>query len=397
MRVAHPHKEADAEPIDSTNVANALHAEEAQVAEPIPVQYMEMGGEHAGRPMADNLTISAEQGAHDVSRFRETLAESEQARLDAEIARTIDELRAGDAQPRQPPVQPTEAQTPQPEPQQQQRPASEDIEIQKLLEANPRLLSAVVELQNQAQNAQNYYAQESARAIEQAQRTYSDGLQQNAALLLGVIAQRNPELKASHPSQWPVILQSLNQTNPQRAQAILTELEGSRNFLTQVQQQETVRQQQFQTQYQAYQQETQRRWQNYSDDQDAKYEEFEKTRPAAEVKAVRENVLRVLSSIYGRPERDLIREYQTNPMARSSGTQIMAYKETAAQLAREGLAAKAVPAPVPTVQRPGSPASIAPQSDYDYRRLSDKLDRSTGRDALKAAAELVTARRNARR
>src|SRR5262249_23213965 len=104
------------------------------------------------------------------------------------------------------------------------------------------------------------------------------------------------------------------------------------------------------------------------------------------------NVLRVLSSVYGMSEADLVRAYQTNPVARSATMQKMAYDVTAAQLAREGLAAKTV-RNIPTVQRPGSPLERGSDSDYEMRKLNDRRNRSTGRDALRAAADLVASRR----
>ena len=388
MRSANPVKQAAAEALDSSEVRQQLQ-EAQEIAPPVEINYLEGGNPE--KPIASNQTVSPKQAASDLSRFRENIGEQLETLEAQQIRDAIDQLRAGDAQ--EAPADPValDLKVPQenaaPAQQQATQPGvnqapTADDEVVKLLQSNPKLLETI-----------NREVGQHAAQAEQARQYYEAGLAQNAALMVGNIQARHPELRGVHPHQWGVVLQSLNQSNPTRAAQITQELEGTRNFFTQAAQAETLRQQQAQVQYQAYQQQQQRQWKNYADNEDAKYTEFEKTRPAAEVKAVRENVLRVLSSQYNMPEADFIRAYQTDPTARSAAMQKMAYEVTLQALHREGVASKAVPPPVPTVQRPGSPTERASASDYEFKSLNDKVNRLTGRQQIAAAAELVAARR----
>jgi hypothetical protein len=352
----------------------------------IPVQYNQMAGPKAGEKMPEDQTVSVDQASADLTRFRSQVAEARKAAEDQELAAAFDAIIRQDAQ------QPADAQQHPVEQQAQPEPivqpvTADPVPHAEVIEAlrNPKVLAAL------DQERQQYAAQ-----AEQARQAYEAGLAQNASLFLGAMGARHAELRGVHPSQWGAIIQSLNQTNPRRAGEILTEIEGGKNFLAQAQQAEVARQQQAQAQYQAYQQQSQRQWQTYTGAQDSEYYAFEQTRPAAEVKAVKENVLRVLSSVYNMPEADLVRAYQTNPVARSATMQRMAYDVTAQQLAREGAAAKRDRSP-PTVQRPGSPQSFASREEFDSRRLNERINNTTGLDQVRAAAELVTARRNASR
>src|SRR5262249_9134404 len=118
--------------------------------------------------------------------------------------------------------------------------------------------------------------------------------------------------------------------------------------------------------------------------------------PPERVKEVSAVARKVLRDVGGLSDEQIAHAWATDANFRSAGFQRILYMASKWQMSKDGLAQK-VHRPVPTVQRPGSPAEIAAPSDYEYRRLSDKLDNSTGSDALRAAAELVTARRARRR
>src|SRR5262249_51772291 len=92
----------------------------------------------------------------------------------------------------------------------------------------------------------------------------------------------------------------------------------------------------------------------------------------------------------------ILHEWNSNYLLRSSQGQRILMDAARYRMAQRGLRQK-IDRTAPVVQRPGSPAEIAPPGDYEYAKLSEKLDRSTGREALKAAADLVTARRLRRR
>lgn len=66
------------------------------------IQYLNID---TGKPKAPNETVSAEQAAADLSRYRQGIAETQRALEDVELHRVIDSLRAGDAAQQSPPVE----------------------------------------------------------------------------------------------------------------------------------------------------------------------------------------------------------------------------------------------------------------------------------------------------
>jgi hypothetical protein len=393
MEVARPYKEVDAEPIDSTSVTNALHAQEAQTASPFPIQYYEQGGKHAGRQMDRRLTVSAEQAAHDLGSYRQASAESEQAELDRVIAEAIDELRA-DAQPQQVPPDVQQQQTPQPEAQaqpQQEAVPGVDPEIQRLLEQNPKLLSAVVELQSQAQNAQNYYAQEASRAMEAAQQQYHQGLANNANVLLANFQARFPELRVPMEN-WQAVIQSLAQSNPQRAEQISGEIRQTRDFFTQAIQQEQVRVQALAQQ--EYQRQTQARrdFDTAAKNADHDFDAYAKMQVSSEQLTDIQREANLMMREYGLSEQEVAWHWQNNPAFRSLPAQKMMFDAARWRLAQRGISEK-ISRPVPTVQPPTSPAARGSEEDFNLRRLNDRLN-ATG--SPKDAAALLVARRGRR-
>src|SRR6516164_10009372 len=105
MPLANPiTKEAD-EPIDSADL-RPLREEAQEIPAPTPINYHQQGGEHAGQPMDDRLTVSAEQAAADIARYREGVGEQIEALEAQQIRETIDALRAGDQQQPQAPAEP---------------------------------------------------------------------------------------------------------------------------------------------------------------------------------------------------------------------------------------------------------------------------------------------------
>ena len=181
MWMADPvNKEAD-EPIQ------ALRRDE--VAEPIPVQYMEMGGPKAGQKMPDDQTVSAEQAAHDVSRFRDSVTETEQAQLNAESARAMNEVLG--EQQQQVPEAP---EVPQPEVNQ----TGGDDEVAKMLQ-NPKLLAAV---QQEVGRYQQHYQQVVAA---------------NAAAAAASLVASFPELQNVRADQIPAAIAVVNNQEPKRA------------------------------------------------------------------------------------------------------------------------------------------------------------------------------------
>jgi hypothetical protein len=213
-------------------------------------------------------------------------------------------------------------------------------------------------------------------------------VQQNAAAATAALVSQFPELRGLTPEQLPVAIRTLAASNPQRAESILRHIESTRALIAENQRVQAE-------QVQAYGRAAQQQWNQVSRAADDQYSAYEATRPAAEVKAVRENVTRVLSSAYGINEATLVDLYWQNPLVRSAAFQKMAYDLTAAQLAREGIAAKRDRS-APAVQRPGSPTERVATRDVEFKHLSDRIDRTSGRDQVRAAAEFVAAKRRSR-
>ena len=372
MRPMYDVKQAAEEALDSADIKQQLE-EPKETPPPLEINYLEGGDPE--KPLPLNQTVDPSQASSDLARWRENIGQQIEAAEDQEVRRIVDELRAADAQgqqaqsdPNAPSAQPVTA-----APEAQPPPVAEDP-VTKALK-DPAVLNAV------QTEVQKHYA-----VAEQARQNYESAMAQNAAAAAYSLIASFPELQGVRPEQIPVAIQVVAKQAPARAEQILRHIDQVGRLVEQHQRAQSA-------QVQAFQQEAQRQWKSYADDQDARYTEFEKTRPAAEVKQVRENVLRVLSSIYGMPESDLIQAYQTNPTARSAAMQRMAYDVTAAQLAREGVAAKAVPAPIPKVQRPGTSGERASESEYEFRSLNEKINRTSGREQIRAAAELIAARR----
>src|SRR5262249_36950646 len=130
-----------------------------------------------GEKMDERLVVGIDQAAHDLGQYREAVAQNEQAQLDAEIKRAIDQLRAGDQQQQQPVEQ---AQQPaEPQQQQEYKPAEVgDPEIQKLLESNPRLLEALAAHQWQAEQSVTAAQTQAAQQAEQLRAQYQAELAQ---------------------------------------------------------------------------------------------------------------------------------------------------------------------------------------------------------------------------
>jgi hypothetical protein len=315
--------------------------------------------------------VELDQAAHDLSNWRENIGEQLEALEAQQIRDTIDALRAGDQQQQQEgPVALDQKVQPQPD---QAQPVAEDPVAKAL--ADPAVLNAV----------QTEVARHTA-AAEQARVNYEAAMAQNAAAAAYSLIASFPELQGVHPNQIGTAIQVVSKQNPQRAEQMVRHIDGVSRLVEQHQKAQAA-------QVQAYAQEAERQFRSYAENEDAKYYDFEKTRPAAEVKAVRENVLRVLSSIYGYSEAELARAYQTNPAARSAAMQKMAYDVTVAQLAREGVAAKQV-REIPTVQRPGSPLERGNERDYQLDRLNARLNSS---GSVRDAANLLIERRKGRR
>jgi hypothetical protein len=372
LPVANPIPKESGEAIDGSELSEALRSTQAQVAEPIPVQYIQQKGENAGQPMDERLSVSPQQAAHDLSQFRNAISESQEAQLNAELAKAIDELRAGDAQQQAQPVE-LQPQPPQPEAQVQPQAPAADDEVVKLLQSNPKLLDAI----------NKELGQYSAQADQVAQR-YIQATSANANSAYANLLASFPEVANVRPDQLGTALHVLAKSQPEKAQAIQRHVETVTRLT-----QEAQRAQQ--AAYWAQQHQVQQEFSRTSKVADGEFEHWAATQDSPErVKEVsayaREMLLRDMT------EADVAYHWNNNPLFRSAASQRVLYQAAKYELSQKGIATKAVK-PVPQVQRPGSPAERASASEYEFHSLNEKVNRTTGREQIRAAAELIAARR----
>jgi hypothetical protein len=379
MPLANPVKQPDDAPIESSTINEALRGDqEAQVAEPIPVEYLHQGGSKAGEKMDSHLTVSAQQAAHDINQFRQAFATSEQAQLDAEIQRAVDELRAGDPQPQQ-------EQQAQPQPDApialdqkitaqdvNQAPTGDD-EVAAALR-NPKVLAAV-------QETAQYYA----ATAEQARQAYAAGLAQNAAAAAYSLVGSFDELAGVPPDQIGVAISVLQKSNPARAAEITAHINQVRTLVNEHQKHQAAVQQQQQAQ-------ARQQFDVAARNADAEFDAYAKSQVTdAQLDEIKHEALSYLRDL-GMTEEQVRWEY-SNGSLRSYAAQRLVFDAVRYRRAMRGIEQK-VARPVPVVQRPGSPLARAPDSEIQHKQLSDRLNK-TG--SVKDAAALLIARRNARR
>jgi hypothetical protein len=383
MQSAWPVKEADAEPIEggreelskaaSEIVEKRDRAQRDYEGRPVDVErsYLRIGGDKSGEPMPANQVVSPEQAASDLARARRDDAEIEQTLLDQQIANAIDQLRQDVQPPQQQPEAAPDVPTVQPEI--NQAAASDvDPDVQRAL-SNPKVLAAV------QQHVQQHEA--SAKVAFDAAMQF---IQDNGRLAMAAIF-AEPELQNLTFDQLPLALAAIARENPQRA----AELQVRISHLAAVADQglKTQQYQHAQQQYAATQQ-----FQHAARQHDDAFDRWSVTQESPErVKEISSYARNMLKAA-GLSEADIQAHWESNPLLRSAGGQQILFDAARFRMAQAGARDK-VQKPVPTVQRPGSPLARGSDDDYSMQKLNAKLDRSTGREALRAAADLVTARR----
>jgi len=134
----------------------------------------------------------------------------------------------------------------------------------------------------------------------------------------------------------------------------------------------------------------QQQFASYCKASDAAFDSFAATRPAAEVKAVRDNIVNVLTEDFGLDPNALAQLYNSNPAFRSVEAQKLIYAAVRNSLAERAMrnTPKGLP---PVVQRPGSVGDFA--GSADSTALTAATERFRGNPSLKSAAARLTALR----
>jgi hypothetical protein len=365
-----------------TNMEMAVPIEAVKFDDPPPVPhpgenpvvidrvYQELGGSHPGRHKPLSETVTREQAASDLSNIRAAEADALRQAEDQALADAMNTLLADGQQPQQ--AQPQAQEQPQAVEQQG------DIDLAAEFQKSPKLLAAVQEAVGQ------YYG-----AAEQARQQYQAAMANNAAAAAYSLVQQYPELQGIRADQIPTAIQVLAKSNPQRAQEMVRHLEQVRGLVQQHQQAQVQ-------QAQAYQQAAQQNFERAASDADARYHEWSSQFTAEHNAETTREAMIYLKEELGLSEKQIVEAWNTGAL-RSYEAQRLLHDAARYRMLGRGLEAKRVKA-APQVQRPGSPMERGSEEDYSMRKLNARLDSSSGRDQLRAAAELVaTRRRNARR
>ena len=352
----------------------AAEIAEDNTQEPEPVIYKQHGGDHHGEPAAADESVSAEQAARNLADWRNQKATAKEQQSDALTAEVIDAVRAERfGQVQQPQAQQQaqpEQQQPQIQPQAaEQLPEGIDPELAKVLE-NPKVREAL-----QSEVAQ----------IHAAQKTYMDGLHQNAVTASAALFSAYPELNGLNQDQLRGAIAAIAHQNPQRASEIVSHIERTQATVAQWQQAQAA---QYQQQYADYK----TQFTNYAQAEDKKFESL------APEMADRQSSQRLADATVstlrgvGFSNEDLQRAWngEASISLRDHRAQLLLRKAALYDAAMAGAPQK-VARQIPTVQRPG--VSGTRSDDYSAHELSD-LSRRLGQTGnLKDATKLLLARR----
>jgi hypothetical protein len=370
MEMAHqpkpePEPEYKASREDLRRAGRDLQDDREVPAEIIPREYKQVGGPHAGERSPLEQTRTAEQAAADLAALRRGEADRDDVLRNRSLQGRLDAFRqSADAEDRGQVEAAQRVPEPQPEVPQHEAPQQTngvDPEVRRLIEQNPKLREAI------AQEAQMTHA---------VQQQYGQAISQAHSIAVSPAIESFPEIAGPHPQ---AALEQLRQTNPARYSEVVGRLQKIQAISNHMQQQHAHQFQQ-----------TMAQWQANGERHDQEYMDYASTRPAAENKAVKENLLDVMRA-YGINEREFGQMYNMgHPWARSGIVQRIFHDLTVLHVARQQAAHKA-PAQVGRVMRPGD----AVASGTDNSALAAAM-RAFAQDANpKSAARALIQRRKA--
>jgi hypothetical protein len=338
--------------------------------------YIRAAGPDAGSRMPIHLTRTLSESAKDLAEMRRVEAAAEHEQAVTEFQQQVDLDRAVDRDAQQPPTpQPAQQSDLQPQPVEQVQAQPQDGLSNKVRQAlaDPEIRSAIQAEIQSASTAQQAYS----AAVAQLQQAAT------ASLLSQV-----PELQNVRPDQAQVVLETIAKTSPARANEIAGAIQNAQRNMAVVEQHRQAAYAQQQQQFQAY-----------AKASDAAFDSFAATRPAAEVKAVKDNIVSVLAEDFGLDPNALAQLYNSTPALRSVEAQKLIYAAVRNSLAERAMrnTPKGLP---PVAQRPGT---VDTTGTYDPR-LSPGLTAAAAefkskpslRSGARQLAELRRARANQR-
>jgi hypothetical protein len=323
--------------------------------------YFQLDGEHAGERSPTNQTITLDRAARDLRAVRDAENAPVESARDR-LAEKVDAFRAAEAAaeragPQQLAPQPESAET-----------APANTLAEKYARLDPELRTAV---------------EQQAMAAEQARAQYAQSAQMLVHASEAALLSNFPELKGATPESLPHILHGINSSNPQRAQQIVQHVQAAQQNIALAQQHHAA---EVQRQQAAHQQQ----FQSYARASDEAFETFAATRPAAEVRAVKDNIVTVLTEDFGLDPNALAQLYNSNPAFRSLEAQKLIYAAVRNSLAERSVrrSFKGLP---PVSQRPG----MVDTGGADHYGVGEKMRAFRDAPTAKSAAAALMARRRA--
>ncbi len=364
-------------------MSDVTEAGEEALPTQIPIEEISVGGEGRLSPREAAQALSQHRWKRDAQEAKETKEPEAPQAAEAQP----DTAQAEPAAPETDTSETTEAEPQETAPLELPRSWSKDQselwaklppETQAyLLEQDSKATRAVRQAQNEAAE-QRKAAEEKAAAMEQARKQYDEAL----PVLLQTLQQQ--QLGEFADIKTPADVERLAREDwPRYA------LWDAKQKQLQAVQQDMAQSQQRQ------QQEFKSKWDQFAKDEDARFlEKAPEMSDEGRARKVADASLHLLKDI-GFSDQDLSKLWngEASLSLRDHRAQLLIRDAVRYREAQSAAKTKAVK-PVPTVQRPGSPVSRTPDADSQLKNLSNQIDSKSGFAAVRAAAELVTARRS---
>jgi hypothetical protein len=356
-------------------------------------------GQDLTRAAPGDRSVSPEFAADALKGIRADEESWARTNADAELAKVIDDFRAGDAaQLHQPELGQVQPQQPEPQlqPQAEFAPPGEPGELDRLLAPLPpenrqAFIQNYNDLLQQTRHQASLEHQHALQHVQNLATQYENSVAQTLLTAEASALAPFPELHNIPRDQIQTILSHLARTNPNRAAEIRHHVANVKELAAnQIQAAQTAWQQRQaagQAQ-QAQQQENFKTWAAAQDDL------LEKTSWANESPQNRNAIAREIIDHYrqyGVSERELVAHYNQNPAMRHAATQSLIADGIRYRQAQKS-AQRAQVRQVPQVQRPGA----ASEEARDYSEVSSLQREFNLKPTARTAAALLAARRGAR-
>jgi hypothetical protein len=295
--------------------------------------------------LADNVTLTAEEGAKIVAEGR--TADREQAQLDSDKAlkKEVDAIR--------PKAEPVAA------------PVSDEDDVERALK-NPRVAAALEARVTEADTARETYTKQVGLANQFAAAAFTEGFPELARLPLDQMADALTAMAHREPARFDKAMATLQRVS-QMQQAVAHET-----------QQKTAREAaDFQT---------------YSKAEDARFEQLTKGETKQKMEAVTAHIPNMLKEL-GVDPGEFLKLGNESKFLRSATAQAILYKAAKHDLAEKAGRPKPGAAPIPHVIRPGVQGNRGERAAADLATINNRLSKS---GSLKDGFELLKASRKGR-